>query len=207
MRNLGLLLLVVALSFGALQRDSSAQEGGGGGGWEKMSGPGWWAYGFAYYRICLKGEKKIEVGTKRFCELSSADLWLNLGGSYAVTGDENQPAVLVSPDMRALSFEPSVDYRLPFKSELLQRYPILVGGGVGVHQFWGEDVGFTRASLEWRVSFTFLRREGASVGFRYGYRYFLGGFSAADFGDPTGSYDTGSIDAVETISLYVTLGY
>lgn len=203
MRHTGYsLLFAVGLVFGAFVTDSAAQGGGGGGFWERMSGPGKWAYGYAYYSVCLKDDKRDEE--KRDCTLSGARLWLNLGGSFATTGDENRPGELVSPDLRALSFEPSVDFRVV---NWRKNAPLLVGVGAGVHRFSGEDVGFTRASLALRVSGILFRHEGAYVGVRYTLGAFLKGFSAADFGDPLGTYSTNGADKAQTFSLFVHLGH
>jgi hypothetical protein len=201
MRHTGYsLLFAVGLVFG-LVTNSAADGGGGGGFWEKMSGPGKWAYGYAYYSICLKGDSCEEGKVPTF---TGARLWLNLGGSFATTGDENRAGELVSPDLRAISFEPSVDFRVVNWHE---NAPILVGVGAGVHRFWGEDVGFTRASVALRVSAILFRHEGAYVGVRYTFGAFLEGFSAADFGDPLGTYSTNGADRAQTFSLFVHLGH
>jgi len=184
------LWLAVGLVFGACIPDAAAQGGGGGGFWEKMSGPGKWAYGYGYYSVCIR------CGGSSVRTLTGRRTWLNLGGSFASTGDENRPGELVSPDLRALSFEPSMDFRvLPLRREDTAQ-ALLVGVGAGVHRFWGEDVGFWRGSAEFRLTGVLYRRHNAYLGIRATAKVFPTGFTAADFGDPTGSYTTDGADWV-----------
>lgn len=198
MRHTGFSLwLAVGLVFGAVVTDVAAQGGGGGGFWEKMSGPGKWAYGYGYYSICLKCDNGVESKART---LTGTPLWLNLGGSFASTGDENRPGELVSPDLRALSFEPSVDLRVWKCHEGAPA--LLLGVGAGVHRFWGEDVGFWRGSVEARVTGVLVQRKGAYLGVRGIAKLFPEGFTAADFGDPTGTYSTNGADWVYSFSLF-----
>jgi hypothetical protein len=57
------------------------------------------------------------------------------------------------------------------------------------------------------VSAILFRHEGAYVGVRYTLGAFLEGFSAADFGDPLGTYSTNGADRAQTFSLFVHLGH
>lgn len=207
MRHSGFsLCLAVGLVLGVAA--SSAADGGGGGGfWERMSGPGKWAYGYGYFSLCLKGEK-ITVGDKQRCRYTGGRVWLNLGGSFATTGDENRQD-LKSPDLRAISFEPSLDFRvLPRGGDGASPRALFVGVGAGAHRFWGEDVGFTRASVSLRLSaIVYRHKEGTYLGVRYTFGAFLDGFTAADFGDPSGTYTTNGADRAQTLSVFVHLGH
>jgi hypothetical protein len=194
--------LLAVLALGMAASGSAADGGGGGGGfWEKMSGPGKWAYGYAYVSFCLKGEK-VDIEGERQCLFRDAPLWLNVGGSFATAGDEDRPGELVSPDLRVISVESSVDYKL---WNWREDTPILVGAGAGLSFFQGDDVDLTRASLELRASGVLFRRKHAYVGVRYTLKAFLGGFTAADFGDSTGTFDEGGVEWVHTFSLFVQL--
>ena len=197
MRHTGFsLCLAVGLVFG-LATSSAADGGGGGGFWEKMSGPGKWAYWYGYYSICLKGDN-CKIPT-----LTGTRLWLNLGGSFASTGDVDRDD-LQSPDLKQISIEPSVDLRVV---NLFNYAPLHLGLGAGVHWFWGEDVGLTRASLEPRVVVIYWRPErlGLDFGVRYAVKFFFKGFTAEDFGDPTGTFTTNGTDAVHTIFFFFQL--
>jgi hypothetical protein len=203
MRHTGMrIAIALALGLSTLVATSFAADGGGGGGfWERMSGPGKWAFGYAYYSFCLTPGKRTHDG---HCRVSERTAWLNLGGSFASTGSENREGELVSPALRALSFEPSVDWN----PRLWERGPsLLVGAGVGFHRFWGEDVGFTRFSADARLTVFLFRHEGAWVGLRWTGRYFPQGFDAEDFGDPTGTFTTSGGDLVQAFSVVVNLGH
>ncbi|HEX9723969.1 MAG TPA: hypothetical protein VGC53_06765 [Vicinamibacteria bacterium] len=199
MRHTGVsLFLAVGLSLGVSVTDSTAQDrtGGGGGFWEKMSGPGPWQYASGFVSVCLGGEK--DPGSKLFCEPERGHLWLNLGGTYAWAGPE-EGEELQSPSLKQWSFEPSVD----MKAFTLFNYaPVLFGIGGGLHHFWGEDVGLTRGSMEARFGVIFLRVRSVHVGLRFARKIFFEGFTAADFGDPTGTFTTNGTDVVNTGYLY-----
>ena len=204
MRHTGFSLwLAVGLVFGAFVTDAVAQVGGGGGFWEKMSGPGAWKYFFGSLRTCLDREEKRDEADEdsEVCTLTKNRVWLNLGGSYAWTGEEDRED-LQSPDLKQISIEPSVDLRVV---NLFNYAPLHLGLGAGVHWFWGEDVGLTRASLEPRVVVIYWRPErlGLDFGVRYAVKFFFKGFTAEDFGDPTGTFTTNGTDAIHTFFWYV----
>lgn len=195
MRRVGLSSCTALLLLLGSSGTSSAWDWGG-GFWEKMSGPGYWGYWFGHYNHCLVGSQRLNG--KQFCTPTSGKVWLNLGGSFAHTGTENS-AEIQSPPVRALSFEPSVDFKI---GELFGYAPVLLGGGVGVHRFWGDDVGLTRASVEPRFTLIFWHSGTRHFGFRFAPRIFLQGFTAADFGDPSGSFDSGRADVVRTYAFF-----
>ena len=193
------LFLAVGLVFGASVTDAAAQGRGGAGGgfWEKMSGPGRWRYGSAYVSPCLKG-KRIP-GSECFCEPEGGDLWLNLGGSFAWTEAEDRED-LESPPLQQISFEPSLDLRA---TTLFGYAPLYFGIGGGVHHFWGQDVSLTRGSIEARFGIIFWRPGSLNFGFRFARKVFFEGFTAGDFGDPTGTFTTNGTDVVSTYYWYV----
>ena len=186
-RILGIAFLLVLSATGA-----SAQRGGGGGGfWEKMSGPGKWFWVSGFLGYCGEFDE---------CSLAESKLWLNFAGSYATTGAEDEGDVK-NPRVHVIAFEPSLDYTL-FK---VRGYPVRVGGGFSVYRFFGDDVGFTRVSVEPRVGFAFLRRASVYFELRYALKVFVQGFDAEDFGDPTGTFSTDT-DYVHTAAVSIVFG-
>jgi hypothetical protein len=205
MRHTGFaLLLVVGLVFG-MPAVSSADGGGGGGFWEKMSGPGKWAYFQVYVRTCLDKPRPDEPRPDEDrelpdCILTNNRVWFNLGGSYAFAGAEDR-VDLQSPALQQIALEPGLDFRVHNLSEAV---PLLLGVGVGVHYFWGEDVSLTRYSIEPRVSIIFPNEPFSSwnLGLRYAVKVFPQGFTAEDFGDPTGTFTSNGTDVVNTLSVF-----
>jgi hypothetical protein len=212
MRHSGFLMCLAAGLLFGMVTTAAADGGGGGGFWEKMSGPGKWAYGYGYFSLCLNGPKVTVENNKERCRYTSGLVWLNLGGSFATTGDESRRD-LMSPDLKAYSFEPSVDFRVwPWPTQdVADRGParaLFVGVGAGVHHFRGEDVAFTRPSVSLRLSaIVYRHKEGTYLGVRYTLGAFLEGFTAEDFGDPVGSYSTNGADRAQTLSVFVHLGH
>jgi hypothetical protein len=194
------LWIVVAVLLGISTTDVSAQDRGGGGGgfWERMSGPGPWFFLTGYLSPCIVGEKEKRL----FCRTGEAEVWFNLGASYARAGEEASPE-LVSPGLQQVSFEPSVDIRLHNLTVRDRNSPIYFGIGMGVHHFWGEDVSLNRGSVEARLGILFPVGE-RSFGIRYSHRVFLGGFDAEDFGDPLGTFATEGNEGLHTIYFHVT---
>jgi hypothetical protein len=192
------LVAAVVLSVPATYLSALDRGGGGGGFWERMSGPGPWFFLTGYVSPCLVGEKRERL----FCRTGEADVWLNVGASYARTGEEAS-AELVSPSLQQISIEPSVDIRLHNFRLFEKNSPIYFGIGMGFHHFWGEDVSLDRGSVEARVGILFPVGE-RSVGVRYAHRVFLGGFDARDFGDPIGTFATEGNDGLHTIYFHVT---
>ncbi len=185
-------LAVVCLLLLSVAGASAARGGGGGGFWEKMSGPGEWFWVSGFLGYCGKLDT---------CSLGRSKVWLNFAASYATTGAEDEGDVK-NPRVHAIAFEPSVDYTL----FTVRGYPVRVGGGVGVYRFFGDDVGFTRLSLEPRASVAFLRRAGLYFELRYALKVFVQGFDASDFGDPTGTFTTDGADSVHTLSISFVVG-
>lgn len=202
MRHTGFsLFLAVGLSFVVSVTESAAQGRGGTGGgfWEKMSGPGRWKYASASLSLCLLRDE--DTGSKLFCGPEAGRLWLNLGGTYAWAGPE-EGEELQSPSLKQGSFEPSLD----MKAITLFNYaPVFFGIGGGIHNFRGEGVGLTRGSIEARFGIIFLHLgESKYLGFRFARRVFFEGFTAADFGDPTGTFTTNGTDVVNTYYWYLS---
>ncbi|GMR23776.1 MAG: hypothetical protein BMS9Abin37_2240 [Acidobacteriota bacterium] len=194
-----LLLTVPALTLILFASTTAYANGGGGGGggwWESMSGPGRWKVASGFFTFCFEPFGK-HVNDKK-CKLDGAErkMWVNLGGSFAWTGEEeDDQATVKNPGLRAYSFEPSVDFDV---LSIHDYAPIQLGVGGGVHYFNGEDVGFWRASIEPRISIGFWRIKGGYLTFRYTLKYFFKGFTAADFGDPNGTFDTNGGDWVQS---------
>lgn len=211
------LLLLPAVSNVSFANDSG---GGGGGWWEKMSGPGPWLGVWGSYSRCLQNWDRAAVSPSDpgptqpsepdateaaslpdDCEIDDRVLWLNLVGSIMRTGDSQRPE-LTHGVISAYSFEPSVDYRL---HNIGGRVPLLVGAGVGAHFFRGEnDVSFERASFEARLSVVFPRLFDSRwyLQLRYSPKYFRTGFTAADFGDRNGTYDSDGGEWINTATVF-----
>jgi hypothetical protein len=56
--------------------------------------------------------------------------------------------------------------------------------------------------MEARFGVIFLRVRSVHVGLRFARKIFFEGFTAADFGDPTGTFTTNGTDVVNTGYLY-----
>ena len=198
-RKLFLTIPVLTLILFASTTAYGAEGGGGGNWWEGMSGPGPWKGVFGFYSFCFEPQDFGEHDHE--CSIDERKMWLNLGGSYMWADEEEGDETEVqSPSLRAYSFEPSVDFRI---HKLLGYAPIFLGMGAGIHYFNGEDVGLWRASIEPRVSIVFPRiiREELYIQIRYTAKYFYTGFSSADFGDPTGTFDTDGGETIQTLAV------
>ena len=184
--------LILSMVLFASLANARGRGGGGGGFWEKMSGPGLWKGGSGFYSIC--------IDDRPYCQLDTTDYWLNFSVSFMTAGPEESEE-LQSPSLRAISFEPSLDYRLVKKSR-----PVYVGFGGGIHRFSGTGVGFTRVSFEPRASWVFWRPgRRAYFELRYAFKIFFQGFTAADFGNPEGRFTTNGTDTLHTLGVVVGL--
>ena len=195
-----LLLTIPALTLILFASTTAYANGGGGGGagwWERMSGPGGWKVVSGFYTLCFEPlGKHVPKGEKCALDGSERKMWLNLGGSFSWTGEEeDDQATVQNPSIRAYSFEPPVDFDV---YSILDYAPIQLGVGGGIHYFDGEGVGVWRASIEPRINIGFLRIKGGYLTIRYTAKYFFKGFTAADFGDPSGTFNTNGGDWVHS---------
>jgi hypothetical protein len=201
MRKVGVLFMSSAIALGLSMRQAAAQDRGDGGGgfWERMSGPGPWYFVGGSINPCLVGVKANEGA---FCRTGDADVWLSVAGAVGTAGEQSEPGELVSPRLWQVRVEPSLNIRVLGVGE--KKAPLYFGIGMGWHHFWGEDVSFNRGSVEARVGFIYpLQKVG--LGVRYSRKVFFDGFTAADFGDPVGTFTTDGNDAVHSLFVHVTL--
>ena len=180
-----LVLLFVMLALASSSDLAVAQSGGGGLTWlDKLSGPGEF-FGAAFYvRFCVaNGERAIDFKKCR----DDTSVWLNVGGGYLRTGADTREDL----EYRAISiwtFEPSIDWRLPFDIEDTLFFEW--GIGTGLHRFRSDGFpDFWRVSLQpLRLGFVVKLPDPWEVTARLTGTYFVDGFTAADFGDPDGTF-------------------
>jgi hypothetical protein len=198
MRKVGVLFLSLAALVLSMRPAGAQDRGDGGGGfWERMSGPGPWFFVGGSLNPCLLGER----ATKMFCRTGDGLVWLNLHGAVGTAGERTEEDELASPRLYQWRVEPSLNIRLLSVSK--KRVPIYFGIGVGFHHIWGEEVSLNRGSVDARVGFIYpFERYGFGV--RYSRKVFFNGFTAADFGDPDGSFDTDGNDAVHSLFVHLT---
>ena len=179
------IFLFVVFAFARSSDLAMAQSGGGGLTWlDKLSGPGDF-FGAAFYvRFCVaNGERAIDFNRCR----DDTNVWLNVGGGYMRTGADTR-GDLEYQSMSIWTFEPAVDWRLPF--DIGDTLFFEWGIGTGLHRFRSEGFpDFWRVSLQpIRLGVVVEVADHWEMQLRFTGTYFIDGFTAADFGDLNGTF-------------------